>query len=333
MKLSLAWFDRGAVGACVLAALAVASPAWSAPYHLIDLGKAEAVGIAGTGVVAGNKLGDKRPMRWNAGRWHALQEPGNSPGSVAYGINHGGDISGYVATMDGHRLPAVWLRGTATYATLPLPEGETDGVASAIANDGRAAGSASGGDCLVWDASGAVTDIGKPSHTTACHATAINIDGDVTVNASSRAFVWRHGAFHDIGNLGGGSALAFAINRHGQVAGSATDALRIGHAVIHENGHLVDLGAPDPSWVGLAATALNDKGVAVGNGWSTNDGVLRAVLFKEGQAFVLNSLADDLSDWNFEVASGIANDGTIVGWGTRGLNHKHAFMLVPTGTD
>ena len=60
---------------------------------------------------------------------------------------------------------------------------------------------------------------------------------------------------------------------------------------------------------------------------------MHAVLFDQGQAIVLNTVVDDLADWNLEYATGIANDGTIVGWGLRSTYYTHAFMLVPMASD
>jgi len=330
MNLSIA--PRGAarvsmafVGA--FAALA-ASAAHAAQYHLVDLGKATAAGINDAGIVVGNKLDLARPMRFKGDRWRAVQEP--DAGAAALAINGKGDLGGYVRTDDQHVLPAIWARGTAGYTTLALPDGVTDGIASAIGRDGQAAGYSPGGHCLTWDESGNVTDIGKPAGSThGCQVTGMNQRGELSVFAPPRGYVWRNGRYHDIGTLGGSSAIAFAVNRHGQVAGTATDASAVGHAVVWESGTMIDLGTPDWRFSGLTAKAINDDGVAVGDGWTTDDGVTRAVLYEGGQAFELNTLVDDLADWNLASATGISNDGTIVGYGTRGLHHRHAFMLVP----
>lgn len=112
--------------------------------------------------------------------------------------------------------------------------------------------------------------------------------------------------------MGPGDQPLWSHRRHGLDASGAE------HAVVWKAGAISDLGAPDASYVDLVARALNERGAAVGDGWSNIDEAQHALLFEQGQALALNSAVDDLADWNLEDATGVANVGTIVGWGTRG---------------
>jgi len=334
MKVSSGQRARAAAGGLTLAALAAASLAANGTtYHLVDLGEAYAVGINDAHKAAGNRLGDTQPLRWGGARWHDLKQVPNTFGSAAYAINHFGDVSGYIENAGLAFVPAIWPRGTNNFVLLPLPDGASAGIATAITTNRRAAGYTFDGSCVVWDANWNVTDIGKPRHTGGCQATGMNIDGDVTVNASGHGFVWRDGHYKDIGSLGGEGSSAMAINRYGHVAGTGTDAAGIEHPIVWKAGTMTDLGFPDSSYVDVVARALNDNGAVVGDGWSNNDEAQHAVLFDQGQAIVLDTVVDDLADWNLEYATGIANDGTIVGWGVRSTYYTHAFMLVPMASD
>lgn len=86
-------------------------------------------------------------------------------------------MSGYVQDASLEFVPALWLRGTPDFTLLALPAGQTGRIATAITARHRAAGYAFGGACLTWDASGQVTDIGRPAHASGCMPMGMNAEG------------------------------------------------------------------------------------------------------------------------------------------------------------
>ncbi len=323
---------RGLAAAC--SALLLAAGAHAAPYHVVDLGAGYAVSVAGK-MVAGNAPGGTQPMRWNGTAWQNLHVLAQRYGSTT-GINARGDVSGYAEDESFNSLAVIWPHGRTTYVALPLPAGVTSAFATAIAADGSAAGYASYGDCLTWDADGTVHDIGRRGSTYDCYATGMNDAGQVvgygqsnTPRHSQHAFAWTAGHFRDLQPLPGGtSTWAGGINRYGHAVGQSD-----GSAVVWRSVTPTDLGAPDASFVDLSAGSINDRGDAVGSGFSNTDLRYEAILYSNGTAQTLNSLVDDLGDWNLEYAESIDNAGTIVGIGWIGsTGNQHAFQLVPTGT-
>ena len=110
----------------------------------------------------------------------------------------------------------------------------------------------------------------------------INEFGDVTGGDTSsgifRGFVYTdEGGFEDIGDLGGGSTLAYKINNLGQIAGVSHDAdgnpraFRYTPSTIEnqpgimENLGIIKAGSPSLYGNSSSGTDINDSGVVVGN--------------------------------------------------------------------
>ena len=315
-------------------ALFAAAGAYAATYHIVDLGPGYAEAVAGR-MVAGNAPGGTQPMRWNGTGWQNLQVLAQRFGSTT-GINAHGDVSGYAEDESFNSLAVIWPHGQSTYVALPVPAGVSSAFATAIAADGSAAGYATSGHCLTWDADGTVHDIGTRGSTLDCHATGMNDDGQVvgygdsnTPRHSRHAFAWKAGHFRNLPPLPGGTdTWANGINRYGHAVGQSD-----GSAVMWRAVTPTDLGAPDASFEDLSARSINDRGDVVGSGFSGTDLRYEAILYSNGSAQTLNSLVDNLGDWNLEYAMSIDNAGTIVGFGWIGsTGNQHAFQLVPTGT-
>jgi probable HAF family extracellular repeat protein len=91
----------------------------------------------------------------------------------------------------------------------------------------------------------------------------INDDGHVAGYAASRAFVWRNGHLTQLPS-GGGSA-ASAMNNFGQVAGNARPVPAANpHAVVWDNGTLIDLTPNLPADQWAQANGINDLRQVVG---------------------------------------------------------------------
>src|SRR5260370_24262744 len=87
-------------------------------------------------------------------------------------------------------------------------------------------------------------------------------------NGTYRAFLSSGGSLVDIGDLGGGSAVAYAINDLGQVVGSAVTSGHANHPFLYSNGQMIDLGtlgSPDNnSWWNSAQGASITKARRLG---------------------------------------------------------------------
>jgi probable HAF family extracellular repeat protein len=130
--------------------------------------------------------------------------------------------------------------------------------------------------------------------------------GRVVGTASSRAFLWQNGTKANLGALGSGSAAsASGVNEAGQVVGYAalTTPPSGYHAVLWNNGSIVDLTPELPLNEAAAATAINESGQVVANiTYGT------AFLWQNGTRTPLGHLGGGVS-----AATDINDNGVIVG--------------------
>jgi len=105
----------------------------------------------------------------------------------------------------------------------------------------------------------------------------------------------------DLGNLGGGEAFANDVNEAGQIVGASLDASGYQRAFLWQNGVMTDIGVPP----GASAVAINDKGQIAG----TMNGGRQGFLWDHGTITDLGNLGGQ-----GVYASGINNEGQIVGW-------------------
>lgn len=341
------------VGAAVLHVAAGATPL----YNLTDLGPHHSPGhnnaseprIGRAGVVAMTM--ERNPDRHETPKEAVLYRNGNRKQlgtlgggvSYAYGINRHGDVVGTAATADaaqGHHA-FVWSKGVMQdLGTL----GGGWSVAEAINNKGEVvgdsepAGQFSGRPFLY--SGGVMTQLPGPAWTKAYD---INDHSEITGavdggDGYSRAYRYRVGGTSTIlGNLGAGGSSGAAINNRGDIVGQAgvtrsPDANRA-HAVLFQGETAIDLGTLGGR--NSRAFDINDDGLIVGSSELSETDPLyppntRAFIYKDGQMMALQDMVDPASGagWTLWAATGISNEGYIVGWGVRD-GQRRRYLLTP----
>jgi probable HAF family extracellular repeat protein len=108
------------------------------------------------------------------------------------------------------------------------------------------------------------------------------------VTTQIRAFVWENGVKRDLGTLGGPDAMAYAINRSGQIAGysytndtpNPDTGIPTVDPVLWEGGWMIDLGTLGGT-IGYAVW-LNDRGQVVGSSNLAGDQASHGFLWERG---------------------------------------------------
>jgi probable HAF family extracellular repeat protein len=188
-------------------------------------------------------------------------------------------------------------------------------AASAISPGGQVAGFSvpdhqfSTIDAVVWDKSGAVTNLGILAGTARSSARDINARGEVVGDYDSRAALWSGGHFTSLGTLGGQFSYATGINAKGTIVGCSEftgGGFGRPHAFIWQDGAMSELVTP----TGLMSCAndIDNAGRVVG--WAEQpSGVFHAVIWDHGVVTDLGSLAGEGSS----EAVAINGKGTVVG--------------------
>lgn len=325
-----------AAAACVAASVSSVAATYEvvdiAPYaaHVRHRSDYDGIAINNAGEIAGTAYTKPGPLAfiYRAG---ALEYLGTLGSTDSYGaaINPRGDVVGHSSNSDTHDTvrPFLWngrtmkdlgsLGGSFAYA-FGVNKGRQVAGFSYLANGSYRA---------FLYSHGAMQDIGTLGGRVSA-AYAINDDGVVVGFAENaeghpRAFKYSQGAMTELGTLGGGTtswSIAMAINQDGLAVGqSAPDWSSPFHAVRFDTGGVTDLGTLGGAY--SRATAVNRQGDVVG--WSTAQGdgnpvaSHKAVLFRDGQVISLVHRLDPLTGagWRLIEATGINDNGQIVGWG------------------
>jgi probable HAF family extracellular repeat protein len=302
-----AWGALAAVGDCapVAAARLARQGGEVAITDLGGFGRASAINSSGQ--IAGTS--GSTTALWDGGELLDLGAwPGDSS-SEAFAINDAGVIVGasWSASYQPHAV--VWSQGQVF--DLGALAGGTASMALAVNEEGQVAGwSESGGGthhAVRWDLdSGQVVDLGTGAGINA-EATGINDSGVIvgwfeSSDGTAHAVVIDPDGFMtDLGGL----SLALAINTGGQIAGVARTGGDSDHAVVWEEGEIIDL---DPTGSSSRATAISDDGLVVGSTVRSGSDVAVQWEASTQEASTLGGLSDEST-----VAYGINESGQIVG--------------------
>jgi probable HAF family extracellular repeat protein len=212
---------------------------------------------------------------------------------------------------------------------------------------------------------GQITDLGTLPGGTTSEANAINDSGQIVGSSDSppqglfgfralRAVTWRNNAMLDLGTLGGPGAIAFAVNNQGQIVGTADTTIidndpppylyGYGTGGGSSTGGTASGGTPSGASGGPTGTITPGSGNPIGGGAGNGvtgarsaikktrgigDTYVSHAFFYVGGAMVdLNSRIPTNSGWELIQATGINEQGQIVGFGI--LNKRvHAYLLTP----
>jgi len=162
---------------------------------------------------------------------------------------------------------------------LPIPTGYRSSIADALNDSGTVVGGLwdDSGDLhtAVWKPDGSVLiDPVKPEGTLGREAMGVNNLGQIALSVSDADYMSHgillnpDGSYLDIGSLGGGYTVPWAVNDLGQVVGRSRTASREDCAFIWSAATgIVDLGVPAWSY----ACDINNDGVVIGDSTATGD--------------------------------------------------------------
>jgi probable HAF family extracellular repeat protein len=253
----------------------------------------------------------------------------------ALDINNVGQVVGISDTVDGyrHRHAFLWQNGVMT--DLGTYGSDNLSMAIGINNNGQVVGWSEGTapnrrHAVLWQ-NGGITDLGVLSGDTTSSAHTINDLGQVfgssfkydTSNSIQSIFRWQNGVMTNLGNTDP-NALINSVSDQGLAVGELYEGQNHS-AFLWQNGtttHLSSLGGTLSS-----AYDINEAGTVVGYS-ETNNGSGTAFMWRNGQIFNLNDLLQPNSGWTLFSATGINNNGQIVGIGDFNGQRK-GFLLTP----
>jgi probable HAF family extracellular repeat protein len=328
-----------------------------AEYAVVDLGallnppggaSSSFGAINGSGQVAGTNSPDSlayHALRYSQGLTLDLGTLGGT-GGFASDINNSGQIVGRSATSTGTVHAFIWTPGaTDGIAANPQMKDLTPTGAASQATAINASGQVAGYLSIVQPGkdttrafrytNGVVTQLPLPAgHYDTSFAYGINdqglVVGEVYTGSSSlpQAFVYDGTASTALGDLGGGSSSALAINKNNRIVGYSANSDGYDHAFVYANGSITDLNTLGGHY--SYANAINSSNQVVGGSFIDDaDSIFHAFISDGVTMTDLNSkITSKAADWVLGEAKGINDTGSIVGTGTL-LGQKHGFLLKP----
>ncbi|MGD2109106.1 MAG: IPTL-CTERM sorting domain-containing protein, partial [Phycisphaerae bacterium] len=218
--------------------------------------------------------------------------------------------------------------------------------ASAIGNTGQVVGwshvpSPNDWHAFIWDSTNGMQDLGPPDvYFSEAHG--INDLGVVVgrariVDVGDVAVLWDEQGMTELGALPAvlSESEARNVNNLGQVVGVSLydneECYSCLTAFLWEAGEMTDLGRfVCQDCVSSEANAINDAGQIVGDAWVAWS-TPHACMWRDGAMIDLNDVIPSGSGWTLVSATGISEDGRIVGYGYVGedMFDYRAFLLTP----
>jgi len=305
-----------------------------------------ATAISDNGWIAGgakNAAGITRAVRLQRGG--VAQDVGSLPGlahSTAYSINSAGDVVGVSATTANMFSSSAqpWIKRGNAIIDLDANNRGVYSAATAISETGLVVGTSS------FTGAGSVESFkwstGNPVNLPELPGDQCRISYGMGVNAAgsvvgysaapgacgdNRAVLYPStGGVIDLGTLGGPNAQAQAINALGDVVGFSELSTGQNRATLWSGGAIHNLG----TLAGASfALGINSDGIVVGYFLDSRN-QQRACVWISGQMFDLNTLmGSGGAGWRLLIATGINEQGQIVGQGRNAAGRLRGFVLTP----
>jgi uncharacterized membrane protein len=321
---ALAWTLAG----CTLAASSAAVAQASYRFELLSDNHGGLTGardpvhtaINHRGVIVGYVGGGNSPpaaAKWPKKKYKQLVPPPKSGGeSVALAINQSGVAVGWTLLgVHGNRAGALEWSADGRVTALECSDGSPQCYAVGISDAGIVVGNDSYTGAIEWSKEGVMSPLAIPDGIAAALANASNANGDVAGFAYQDddavvAMIWRDGVPQQLDGIGTGTCQASSLNGADEVVGDCGGTV----PVLWKSGIPVALPFVE-GLVTAQAFGIDDSGTAVGSGYIAGAPTNAALLWKDGQAFTLNSLIDSvvLKDWSLVTADAINDVGQISG--------------------
>lgn len=265
---------------------------------------------------------------WSPGSGSVSVDNTGALNSVAAGINSAGTVVGSLS-YDESTYTGFYVTHGGSVSLLTNSFGGSNSYALGINSSGQITGQADSSDgtgttyAFRWTSGGGMVALTNPYPGNGSSGNAINNSGQIAGyitdnNGNNQAVRWEaNNSVTVIGNLSGGAyAYANAINNLGHVVGYADNGNGGEDAFLWDGRNTIDLGMFGGS--STEASGVNDSDMVVGG----SD--LGAFVWANGSMESINQVAAGLlvsgnsapGFTSLNVATGINNEGQVVGWGT-----------------
>lgn len=345
-------FLQACRAAALLAAL-VTGAAMAAPvYRVIDLGgltgkgASRAYALNAQGDVVGDAVAKKsvarRPVLFGKRKPLDLitATGGDASEGRATAINGAGHMAGELHMRDVGLKPFVYRQGTMEVVEVPFTYSNFSKVQLSDLGHLLVSGYLNGNAISsVRQPDGTWVNLKRWNGSHDMVGYAINRQGSVVVGYAGRdldfwqAVVWRNNKPEPVpGTEGNSVSIATAVNDRGDIAGDRD--VMWGNqggdrAFVVRDGVLTDLTGPN---LFSGANGMDNLGRVVGSLHTPGATVLRAFLFQDGQAMMLDDLVEPAQQglWRIETANAINDDGEIAAIGVSTVTGvERALKLVP----